>query len=840
MSGMRGMARWAAVVGIGVAVSAYSAGPARACCGDCNSDGRVLIPELIDGVQIALGTAPLPVCASFDANGDQQVTIDELLLAVKAALAGCPAPVINTIAGTGEAGRNADGLPPLATELYLPQDMTYGPDNLLYILDWNNHRIARIRNGAVETFAGSGYLGDATGDDPKTIDFNHPTNLTFDHDGNMLVAAWHNSLIKKIIVNPDDSAGTVSTVAGTGGRSFGGDGGPATAAILNLPSSVVVDSIGNIFVSDQANQRIREVDTTAQHIISTIAGTGTAGSMGDGGPATMAQINGPSGQAAAPASRIAIDARNRIYIADTSNHKIRLINEVGEISTIVGTGTAGYSGDGGPATAAQLNTPSDVAITPNGILYIADTYNNVVRLVQPGPDGIPNGTIDTFAGTGTAGFAGDGGPAKAAELDRPYGVETAPNGDVYIADTYNHRIRVVSGLEQTPAPTPEPSPTPVIIPCTGVVGSICTYAGNGQTGFSGDGQDRLQSTLYWPFDIEFTASHRKVFLDWNNHKVREILPDDTITTIMGTAFVGDGPTDLSDNQPQGADPLTVNLNHPTAVKEFSNGDLLVVCWHNHKLRVLDKSDDRVHVLLGAAAGFAGDKGPLLQSGTGKALALVNQPPRGVFDPDGNFFFIDQRNQRIRVIYKFDQQRSSAIIDTVVGNGTAGFNGDNAALSTELSFPTGGNPEPASGITRGPDGAIYFSDTNNNRIRKVVFSDPGVFLNGVVTTIAGTGDQGYKGDGGPAVNAQLNYPEDIEFGPDGNLYFADTNNNVVRMIDLKTQIITTIAGTGQNGYSGDGGPAVAAQLNRPFGVAFDEKGDLYISDTFNSRIRVVKR
>ena len=189
MSGMERIARWAVSMGIGMAVSALFAGSSSACCGDCNGDGRVLIPELIDGVQIALGTAPLAICASFDANSDQQVTIDELLLAVRAALEGCPAPVINTIAGTGEPGRNADGLPPLATELYLPQDMTYGHDGRLFVLDWNNHRIAVISNGQMTTFAGSGYLGDATGDDPKTIDFNHPTNLTFDHDGNMLVAA---------------------------------------------------------------------------------------------------------------------------------------------------------------------------------------------------------------------------------------------------------------------------------------------------------------------------------------------------------------------------------------------------------------------------------------------------------------------------------------------------------------------------------------------------------------------------------------------------------------------------------------------------------------------------
>jgi hypothetical protein len=237
-------------------------------------------------------------------------------------------------------------------------------------------------------------------------------------------------------------------------------------------------------------------------------------------------------------------------------------------------------------------------------------------------------------------------------------------------------------------------------------------------------------------------------------------------------------------------------------------------------------------LVGSAPGFSGDGGPA-------GAAKVNQPPHAVLDPTGNLFFIDQRNQRIRAIYNFSRDRQNAIIDTVVGNGTVGFQ-DGVALQAEVSFPTGGNPEPASGITVDADGTLYFSDTNNNRIRKVVFTDPGIFKNGMVTTIAGTGDRGYAGDGGQALDAQLNYPEDIELGPDGNLYFADTNNNVVRMIDLTSGVITTVAGTGTMGYAGDGGQAKAAQLNRPFGVAFDPNGDLYISDTFNSRIRKVKR
>ena len=799
-----------------------AASPAAACTGDCDGNGEVAVNELLQGVNIALGSQPMDQCPVFDAAGDAEVTISDILTAVNAALSGCPAPVINTVAGTGIAGVNDDGQSPLETHLYLPQDITLGPDGMLYLVDWNNHRIRRINTaGVVETVAGSGELGEARDGDALYAQFNHPTNVAFDDQGRMIIAAWHNSLVKRL----DFATGQVTNLAGTGARAFGGDGGQGNEARLDLPSSVVVDSNGNIIISDQANYRLRILEPSG--IINTFAGTGTPGGAGDGGPAIEAQLNGPKGQSAAPASRIAIDARNRIHIADTGNHRVRMIDEAGVIHPIAGTGEKGYGGDGGPATAAQLDTPSDIAIAPNGTLYIADTGNNVIRVVKP------NGDIETFAGNGVRGFSGDGGPAASAELDRPYGVELAPNGDLYIADTHNQRIRKVTGIELPPPPTPRPTPTPEIIPCTDVVGSICTFVGTGGEGFAGDGKHRLESVLYWPFDMSFLSGGRRIVLDWNNHKIREILEDETLQTIAGSDFVGDGPADLSDLTPEGAPPLTVDLNHPTDLEEFPNGDVIFMAWHNHKIRVIDRETGRIRVLMGAGAAFAGDGGPAKD-------ARVNQPPHGTWDGDGNFFLIDQRNQRIRVIYDFATARENAIIDTIAGAGTAGFNGDGPALATQFNFPAGGNPEPSGGLTFGPDGALYFSDSNNNRVRKIVFGGAADFKDGQVVTVAGTGERAFGGDGGPAVEAKVAFPQDMEIGPDGNLYFADANNNRVRMIDLTTGTITTVAGTGEEGYSGDGGQALEAELNRPFGIAFDPAGDLYISDTFNSRVRKVKR
>jgi sugar lactone lactonase YvrE len=803
-----------------LACSLMWAGTALACTGDCDGNAAVTVDEILRGVNIALGSRDVSDCPVFDQSGDAEVTVDEILHAVRAALEGCPVPTITTIVGTGVAGLNEDGLSGPETLLYLPQDISVGPDADLYFTDWNNHRIRRLRNGIVDTVAGTGELGDAVDGPAEEIQFNHPTSVAFDAEGRMIIAAWHNSKVKRL----DLSTGLVRNLAGTGARAFGGDGGPGNEALLDLPSSVAVDANGNIVISDQANFRLRLLEPNGT--IYTVCGTGVPGFSGDNGPALDAQLNAPKGQSAPPAARVAVDGRNRIVIADTANHRIRRIEGDGTIHTIAGAGEAGYSGDDGPAVEARLNTPSDVAVAPNGSIYVADTMNHVVRVIRT------DGTIGTLAGTGNRGYSGDGGPAASAELDRPYGVDVAPNGTVYVCDTHNHRIRRITGTGANVVPTPKPLPTPEVIPCTDEVGSICTYAGTGETGFNGDGEDRLHTVLYWPWDIEFAPSGRRIVLDWNNHRVREILPDDTFATIVGTDFVGDGPADLSDLTPEGAAPLTVDLNHPTDVVEFPDGDLLLVAWHNHKLRSVDAVSGRVRVLLGADAGFAGDGGPARQ-------ARASQPPHGTFDAAGNFFFVDQRNQRIRVVRGFADARGEAVVDTVVGTGTAGFNGDGDARETEVNFPAGGNPEPSGGITIDTEGRLYFADSNNHRIRRVQFSRDD-FTDGVVTTLAGTGVPGYGGDGGPATEAQIDFPQDLEIGPDGNLYFADTNNHRVRVVDLSSGTIDTIAGTGERGYAGDGGPALTAQLNRPFGVAFDADGDLYIADSFNSRIRKVKR
>jgi sugar lactone lactonase YvrE len=356
----------------------------------------------------------------------------------------CGSGQICTIAGTGIAGDGADGLAALETRLYLPQDSTVGPDGRLYVVDWNNHRIRSIdEQGVMHIVAGIGELGPSI-DDPSTGRLNHPTNVTFDPMGPpniMVIAAWHNSRIMKVDLDTLD----IVDLCGNGMRGFAGNGGPAEMATLNLPVGVVYDASGNLLIADQANNMVRKVDR-ATDVISTIAGVGECADavnpnpcvLNDGGPATMAGFHFPAGQAASPGGRIALGADGSVYVADTEDFRLRRIDPQGITTTIAGTGTWGFTGDGGPATAAQLGRLTDVAVAPDGRIFIADTDNDCIRVITT------DGNIATFAGKcGQSGFAGENGPATAALLDRPFGVEVGPKGEVYIADTHNQRIRVV-------------------------------------------------------------------------------------------------------------------------------------------------------------------------------------------------------------------------------------------------------------------------------------------------------------------------------------------------------------------------------------------------------------
>jgi len=351
-------------------------------------------------------------------------------------------PVLRTLIGTGSAGLDTTTTNPAATPLYSPQDLNFSEAGQPYLLDWNNHRLLTIENGNVRRIAGTGRLGDAPEGVATSSGLNHPTHVSFAPNGDLILTAWHNSKVMRLVLD----TGMLLDECGNGQRSYGGDGGPASAdsVMVNLPSSTIFDALGRMYISDQQNQRIRMVDESG--IIRTIAGTGVAGFSGDGGPATAAKIRSRGGQQAQPSGRIALDPEGNLYIADTGNNLVRKVDTSGVITTVAGDTTgasrgmnAGFSGDGGPATSARLNAPSDVEIGPDGNLYIADTRNHCIRMV----DG--NGTITTVVGKGgNPGSDGDGRHATDGRLYSPYGIAFDPEGILYIADTQNHRVRYVS------------------------------------------------------------------------------------------------------------------------------------------------------------------------------------------------------------------------------------------------------------------------------------------------------------------------------------------------------------------------------------------------------------
>ena len=346
-----------------------------------------------------------------------------------AALVGCsgedvPADgfgTITTVAGTGQAAAGPDGLKPTETDLYLPIQVVFDQDDRPLIVDWNNHRVRTILSQRMITVLGTGFEG-ISEPNSLTITFSvhHPFQFHRAPDGQIYFAGYHDPRIFRI-----DAREYVRLVAGNGSSGNAGDGLSAELAFIGAPTGVAVAQDGTVYLSDEAYHRVRRVepDGTIRHV----AGTSTSGYSGDGGLAKDAALYGPT--------RLAVGVDGSLFIADTLNHAIRRIDLSGIISTVAGNGTAGYSGDGGLAVEASLSKPVDVAVAPDGGLFIADSFNHAIRFVDAG------GIIITVAGTGAEGFSGDGGPAAEASLKLPHGVSIASDGSLWIADSANHRVR---------------------------------------------------------------------------------------------------------------------------------------------------------------------------------------------------------------------------------------------------------------------------------------------------------------------------------------------------------------------------------------------------------------
>jgi len=340
--------------------------------------------------------------------------------------------LITTVAGNGAAAYAGDGGLATAASLKAPNGVFVDGSGNIFIADTNNNRIREVSatTGIITTVVGNAGLGA-----PAYPPLASPGGIFVDASGNLFIADTLNSQIRELPAGGNK----VTTIAGGGSFGYYGDGGPATSAALQNPAGVFVDASGNIFVADTSNNVVRKF--TIGGNITTVAGNsaGTAGFSGDGGLATSAELHNPTS--------VWEDASGNIYVADSGNQRIRKFTVGGNITTVAGNGTEGSLGDGGPATSAELYTPTGVVVDASGNIFIAAEFNNKIRVVS-----FPSGIITTVAGNGVEGFFGDGGSATSAELNHPTGIALDASGDIFIADTINNRIREVS-----PSTGPAPS-----------------------------------------------------------------------------------------------------------------------------------------------------------------------------------------------------------------------------------------------------------------------------------------------------------------------------------------------------------------------------------------------
>jgi sugar lactone lactonase YvrE len=556
----------------------------------------------------------------------------------------------------------------------------------------------------------------------------------------------------------------ITTVAGGGVQ----NNIAGTLANLSYTGGLAVDRNNNVYFTSAQLCQVYKLNPSGQMFL--VAGTGICGFSGNGGPAASAQLNYPSS--------LALDGAGNLFIADTNTERVRRVDAATQIiTTVAGNGGNGYAGDGGSATAAQLQDPEGVAVDATGNIFIADTGNNRIRRVDAQTQ-----NITTVAGTGTAGFNSDNVVATQAELNAPRAVAVDSAGDLIIADTNNNRIRFVNAASQ----------------------QITTVAGNGTLGYSGDGVPATSAEICYPYAVFVDGSGDLYIADSDNQRIRYVdFSTKNISTVAGNGiggFNGDGIAATS-----------AKLYIPGPLALDSAGNLFFADIFNFRVRRVDAVTAVITTVAGGGSG--GDNGPA----TGGQLAT---PSAVAVDSAGDLFIADTYSARVRSV-----DAATQIITTVAGTGLTGYSGEGGpGNSGELSFPQG--------VAVDSGGNLFIADTLNERVRRVDAATQ------IITTVAGTGMYGYNGDGLLATAAELNSPAGLALDGAGNLFIADSANNRIRRVDATTQDISTVAGTGTLGYTGDGGLATQAELNDPRGVAVDGAENLFIADSINQRIRRV--
>jgi uncharacterized protein (TIGR03437 family) len=576
-------------------------------------------------------------------------------------------------------------------------------------------------------------------------------------------------------------------------KTFAGGALPENVAGLSASlgniAGIAADTNANIYLSLSDYGIVVRSDANTG-VLTRVAGTGINGFSGDGGPAVSAQLSEPAG--------LAFDSAGNLYIADAGNNRIRKISN-GVIFTYAGNGNAAYTGDSGPAASASFNGLGGIAFDSAGNLYVADFYDQAVRMISS------DGTITTVAGNGTYGYNGENITATNAQLAGPMGVAVDYSGSLYIAESYNNRVRKVTK------------------------GIITTYAGTGTAGMNGDYGPPGSASLHTPTDLAIDSLSNLYIADYGNNRIRMVAYSSrpTITTVAGNGLA----TYAGDHVLAAG----AGLTSPQHIAADSAGNLYIA----DGIRARKVSQNMISTMAGGGVP-TGENGPA-------ANAQLAAPQAVTVDSSGNIFIADEATGRILKV-------SGTTLTRVAGSGTdqGPTKSGTPATSAQLGQP--------SGVAVSSTGDVYVTDLLDCRLLKIsngivsqiasgtqlnepnaVAIDGGgnlyladlnrirMIANGIITTIAGNGSDGYQGDGAIATAAELAGPSGVTVDSTGNIYLTDYGNNRVRMVSNGN--ITTIAGNGTYGFSGSGGNATSAQIGYPAGVAADAAGNLYITDSY---------
>jgi sugar lactone lactonase YvrE len=733
---------------------------------------------------------------------------------------------VTTFAGSGTGGStNATGT---AASFYRPAGVTVDALGNLFVADQVNHMIRKITpTGIVTTLAGSETSGavDGTG---TAASFSSPRGVTVDATGNVYVADTFNNKIRKIT-----PLGVVTTLAGSG--TAGSTNAAGTLASFNRPHSVAVDASGNVYVADYTNNKIRKI--TPGGLVSTLAGSGTAGAAN--GTGTAASFNLPYG--------VAVDVSGNVYVADSSNNIIRKINSSGVVTTLAGSGAVGAVDATG--TTASFALPVGLVVDASGNVYVGDANNDKIRKITQ------LGVVTTLAGSGTAGAIDAIGTA--ASFFRPGGVAVDASGNLYVADFFNHKIRkiAVSGytistalpaglsfdgttgiISGTPtvvtaattytitaynasgssvttvsiktvmlpnisysggaqtyvvgtAISPlTPNSTGSAIPAS-IFGQVTTFAGSGTAGSTN--ALGVAASFNFPIGAAVDVSGNMYVGDFNSHKIRKITSAGVVTTFAGSGTAG------STNGTGTA----ASFYNPSGVTIDASGNVFVAEKGSNKIRKITPAGVVTTLAGSGTAGSANGSG---------AAASFNFPIGVTIDAFGNVYVADQYNHKIRKI------TSAGVVTTLAGSGTAGAT-DGTGTAASFNYPFG--------VAVDATGNVYVSD-ENHKIRKI---SPV----GLVTTFAGSGVQGATNGNG--TEASFSSPTGMTFDASGNMYVAEYSGNKIRKI-TQSGVVTTLAGSGAQGSTDAIG--TAASFNNPTGLAIDASGNLYVGDSSSNKIRKI--